>query len=61
MVDIYEIPKRYIIVISPNSPCSKRGENWVQVGTTKHLWIDWKDSRFVNNMAESAYVHPINP
>ena len=26
-----------------NSLCTKRGENWVRVGTAKHLWIDWMD------------------
>ena len=26
---------------SSNSLCFKRGENWVRVGTAKHLWIDW--------------------
>ena len=34
-----------------NSLCSKRGANWVRVGTAKHLWIDWMDSWFVSNMA----------
>ena len=26
-----------------NLPYSKRGENWVRVGTAKHLWIDRMD------------------
>ena len=28
------------------------GGKWARVGTAKHLWIDWMDSRFLNNMAE---------
>ena len=26
-----------------NSPCSKRGDNWVRVGTAKYRRIDWMD------------------
>ena len=37
-----------------NSPYPKRGENWVRVGTTKHLWIDWMDSWFVNRKKEEG-------
>ena len=27
------------------SSYSKLGKNWVRVGTAKHIWIDWMDSR----------------
>mgnify|MGYP001793215945 CR=1 FL=1 len=44
-----------------NSPCSKREENWVWVGTAKHQWIDWMGSRFVNNNNMALLSNPINP
>ena len=37
------------LISTIHSPFSKRGENWVQVGTARHLWIDCMDSWSVNN------------
>ena len=40
--DFFTVEWRLLIKVL-YSPCSDWGENWVRVGTAKHLWIDWID------------------